>query len=391
MRLLHKKLAMCNIELLTENLRTITDFRKPQGQRYKLHNLLTIMVLAILSGSDDFESMALFCIKKVDFLCERGLLDGKNSPSHDLFRWILMHLDKAAFSQLLCAWLDSFDPLAEQSALTDKRLIHIDGKVLRATRTSEHSRTGLLVLNAYCSNTHVTIGEMLVDKKSCEKAAIPLIINTLDLRNDVVTIDAAGTMTAVAAAIIAKKGDYILALKKNNKLFYNEVSSFFYNFTGTTLIQDTAQSIDKQGIRTDIRSCAIITDLKYFPDAAEWKNLKTLVLIKSQRTMNNKTTNEERFYLSSLQWDAKPLMDAIRKHWSVENNLHWHLDVAFNEDKLRLKEKNAALCMAVLRRFALALITKSQSKESVKAQRLAIGWNDEDLIKVLNNNNLHLI
>lgn len=228
-----------------------------------------------------------------------------------------------------------------------------------------------------------------MDKKSCEKTAIPLIINSLDLRNDIVTIDAAGTMTHVAAAIIDKKGDYILALKKNNKLFYNEVKSFFDNFSETTLIKDTAQSIDKQGLKTDIRTCSIITDLKYFPDAQDWKNLNTLVKIESQRTMNGKTTNEERFYLSSLQYNAAPLMDAIRRHWSIENNLHWHLDVAFNEDKLRLKQKNAALCMAVLRRFALALIRKSPSKESIKAQRLAMAWNDNDLINLLSINNIN--
>lgn len=129
--------------------------------------------------------------------------------------------------------------------------------------------------------------------------------------------------------------------------------------------------------------------MQYFPDAEAWKNLKTLVVIKSQRTLNGKTTIEERFYLSSLRYDAAALLKAIRRHWSIENNLHWSLDVAFNEDKLRLKEKNAALCMAVLRRFALAIIKKSESKESMKAQRLAMAWNDQDLINLLNINNLH--
>ena len=380
---------MPNIEIFTNNLKTLPDFRKPQGQRYKLHNILTIMVLSMLSGCDDFESMALYCEKKVDFLKERGLLDGKNMPSHDLFRWIMLHIDKSAFSKLLCAWLDSFEKPVVANEDKEKRMIPIDGKVLRATRTSVHSKTGLLILNAYCSNTQVTIGEMLVGNKSCEKTAIPLIIETLDLKDDVVTIDAAGTMTHVASAIVGKKGDYILALKKNNKHFFNEVQSFFHNFSGTTLIKDIAQSVDKQGLRTDTRTCCIITDLQYFPDAELWKNLKTLVQIKSQRTINGKTTIEERFYLSSLQYDAAALMKAIRRHWTVENNLHWHLDVAFNEDKLRLKEKNATLCMAVLRRFSLALIKKSKSKESIKAQRLAMGWNDQDLINLLNINDLY--
>ena len=150
-----------------------------------------------------------------------------------------------------------------------------------------------------------------------------------------------------------------------------------------------SQSIDKQGLRTDTRTCSIMTDLKYFPDAQAWKNLKTLVQIISQRTLNGKIIIEERFYISSLQWDALALMSAIRRHWSVENNLHWHLDVAFNEDKLRLKEKNAALCMAVLRRFALGLIKKTESKQSIKTQRLAFGWNDKEVLNLLNINNLN--
>ena len=100
---------MQNIELFTENLKSIPDFRKPQGQRYKLHNILTIMVLAIISGCDDFESMSLYCVKKCEFLQSQGLLDSKNLPSHDLFRWIMMHLDKSSFSKLLCSWLESFE------------------------------------------------------------------------------------------------------------------------------------------------------------------------------------------------------------------------------------------------------------------------------------------
>lgn len=379
---------MQNIEIFIETLSTIEDFRKPQGQRYKLHKILTIMVLSTLSGADNFESMALYCRNKKVFLQDLGLLDDKNMPSHDLFRWITMHIEKSMFSRILCAWLESYERPFVETAVLEKRMIHVDGKVLRATRSSEHSRTGLLILNAYCSDSHITIGEMLVDKKSSEKAAIPLIIETLDLKNDIVTIDAAGTMTHVAQAIIDKKGDYILSLKKNNKLFYQEVESFFRNFSGTTLIKDESQSIDKQGLRIDRRTCSIITDLQFFPDAQKWKNLKTLVKIKSERTLNNKTSIEERYYLSSLNHNAKSLMDAIRRHWLIENKLHWHLDVAFNEDKQRLKEKNATLCMAVLRRFALALIKKTDSKESVKNQRLAMGWNEDEIIKLFNNNDL---
>jgi predicted transposase YbfD/YdcC len=379
---------MTNIDLFYTALHSLRDFRKPQGQRYNFYNILTIIILSMASGCDDFESMALFCKKKSDFLIRRKLLDGKNYPSHDLFRYFLMSLDKSALANILVMWLELNETPMPPTEIILPKLIHIDGKVLRASRTSEHSRTGLTVLNAFCSNTAITIGEMIVDKKSCEKAAIPKLIETLYLQNSVVTIDAAGTMTHVAAAIFDKKADYILALKKNNKLFYYEVESFFQHFTGTKLIQDVSQTVDNQSGRIEKRICSIITDLKYFPDAANWKGIKTLIHVRSERTINSKTTIEDRYYISSLRADARALNYAIRRHWSIENELHWHLDVAFNEDKLRLREKNAALSLAVIRRFVLALIKQLQSKESIKAQRLAFAWNENDLDNLFKINNL---
>lgn len=380
---------MTHIEIFVEHLKGIKDYRKAKGQRYNLHNLLAIMVLAMLSNADDFESMSLYCKRKSVFLLDLNLIDGKNYPSHDLFRLLMMHIDKTTFSSILIAWLESTDLVKD--ADLENRHIQIDGKVIRATRTSEHSRTGLLVLNAYCSNTHLTIGASIEDKKSCEKTAIPQLIPHLYLKGAIVTIDAIGTMTHVAAAIIEKQGDYILALKKNNKLFFQEVSDFFYQFADTSLIVDVAQSVDNQGRRTDVRTCSLITDLRFFPDAKDWKNLKTLICVKSQRTLNGKTTHEERFYLSSLQYDATSLMEAIRRHWHIENKLHWHLDVAFNEDKSRLREQNAALCLALLRRFALSILKNNDSKESIKAQRLALAWDDSQILKLFNDMNFNTL
>lgn len=192
-------------------------------------------------------------------------------------------------------------------------------------------------------------------------------------------------MTSVAKSIIDKEADYILALKKNNKLFYQEVDDFFRCFSDTALIVDTTQTIDKQGLRTDTRTCSIITDLRFFPDAANWKGLKTLVCVTRERELNGKKTIETHYYITSLEANAKMLLQLIRKHWSIENELHWHLDVSFNEDKQRLREKNAVLNLAIFRRFCLALLKKSDSTESIKAQRLAFGWNHNYLVRFINN------
>lgn len=373
---------MTNIDVFKDSLKSIPDWRKPQGKRYELHNLLTIMVLAMLSGSDDFESMALYCKEKAAFLQSHHLLDGKRYPSHDLFRWILMSLDKSKFSHLLSSWLEATDlPTLERS-------IHIDGKVLRATRTTEHSRTALCILNAYCSTNQVTIGELLIDNKSCEKTAIPTIIEQLDLTAATVTIDAAGATPAIATAIRAKKAHYILSLKKNNKLFFNDVAGFFELFSTSDLILSRAQTLEIQGVTSELRLCKIVQDFKFFPNADQWKDLKTVIHLQHETTRNGQSTVEDRYYLTSLESDSASLMAAIRRHWSVENQLHWHLDVAFNEDQLRLREKNAAVCMAVLRRFALALLKRSQSNESVKAKRLQMAWNPDHFFNLLKNKHL---
>ena len=388
---------MTNIPLIVENLKEIEDFRHARGQRYKLYNLLTMSILAIVAGSDDFESMATFCEMRSSFLSKHGLLEGERIPSHDLFRWIFMHLDKTGFAFFLSAWLEamlsdaiegnkSFLPSENADpSIIHAKMIHVDGKSLRATRTSEHTRTALQIVSAYCSNLSLTLGQSIIDSKSCEKTAIPELLNLLDLKYAVVTIDAIATSKKNTEKIIAKGGDYILALKKNNQLLYADVDAFFDDLDATDIYtKDYFQTIDNQHGRTEIRTCRIIDDLDYFPNAEQWYNLKSVVCIDTQRTIKGKETSyEKRYYLTSLPSNSKQLQYGIRKHWSVENQLHWQLDVAFNEDKSRLKDKNAAAVFATMRRFALAVIKNAKiSQQSIKTQRLQAAWNDDFLDKL---------
>jgi predicted transposase YbfD/YdcC len=372
---------MTNIAVFVEQLREdIADFRKPQGIRYDLHNLLTIMVLAIAACCEDFESMAAFCHSKADFLIANGLLDGKRFPSHDLFRWLLQNIDKKAFGSFLVAWLESTDP---QPAAAERDFVHIDGKVLRATRTSEHSRTGLVVLNAYCSASRVVIGAELLESKTSEQTAIPALIEQLHLQGSIVTIDAIASTRDIAARLRAKGAHYLLPLKKNNKLFFREVEDFFRVFGDTALVSVPVVSQEHQAGRTEVRSATMLTQLQYLPDAAAWKDLKTIVCVERSRTIGEETTRERVYYLSSLEASGEALLEGIRRHWTIENHLHWHLDVSFREDAHRLADKNAALCFALLRRFVLSLLKRQLSKESIKNRRLNIAWNDKALACLL--------
>lgn len=380
---------MNGIEILILETSKIKDFRKARGQRYKLHNLLSIFILSIIAGADDFVAVETFVKSKKDFLLKHGLIENNQFPSHDIFRWILMNLDKSEFTKLLAIWLQNAVSNISPEDLSSNppdipRMIHIDGKSLRATRRgNQHTRSALQIVSAYCSNDSITVGQQIIDKKSCEKTAIPQLIQILDLQSTVVTIDAIASFKATAALIISKKADYLLALKKNNKHLFLEVESFFNNFINTSIIVDIFSTEENAHGRYEKRTCRIISDLKYLPDVEEWKNLKSLICVESIRQVNNKTSTEKRYYLSSLEPNAKMLATCIRKHWTVENELHWSLDVAFNEDKCKIKDKNAAANFAATRRFALGLLKNAKlSKVGIKNQRLQAAWDDNFLEKL---------
>ena len=205
----------------------------------------------------------------------------------------------------------------------------------------------------------------------------------INIRYALITIDAIASFKKNAELIIDLEADYLLALKKNNKHLFLEVESFFNNFEDTSLIVDVFQSEDKAHGRIEKRKCQIISDLRFFPDVKDWKGIKSLICVTSQRTLNGKTSHEKRYYVSSLKPDAEILASAIRKHWTVENELHWSLDVAFNEDRCRIKHKQAAANFAAIRRFALALLKNVKlSKIGIKNQRLKAAWSNDFLEKI---------
>ena len=341
----------------------------------------------MIAGADDYVAISEYCKSKKDFLLKHNLIDGYFYPSHDLFRMVLQNLNKEEFSKLLAGWLkravDLQELLNKESEDLPSKMIHVDGKSLRASRNeNQHTRSALQIVTAYCSNNSISIGQSIIGKKSCEKTAIPKLLKMIDIKDTLVTIDAIASFKQNAKLIIDLKADYLLALKRNNKHLFLEVESFFTNFENTSLIVDVFQSEDKAHGRIEKRKCQIISDLRFFPDVQNWKGVQSLICVESHRTINDKTSIEKRYYLSSLKPNAKVLAQAIRKHWTVENELHWSLDVAFNEGRCKIKHKQAAANFAAIRRFALALLKNAKlSKVGIKNQRLKAAWSNEFLEK----------
>lgn len=355
----------------------VPDFRLNRRKKHNLLDILVISVCAFVCGADDFEDIALYGTQKESFL--RTFLELPNGiPSHDTFNRVLKFLDTDAFADSLYRWskeiLSTFNEEYTQ--------INIDGKVLRATAKSGHKKSGLCLLSAWVSDHKLMLGQQKVDSKSNEKTAVPDLLNSLDLKDSLVTIDAIACDVKNADIIISKQEHYILALKKNNKHIYQQVSERFAQIK-TQLPKN--EHIDFGNGRIETRTCYVEKDLTLYDDLVPWNHLKSIIVIESKREIKDKISFETRFYLSDLILNPKEFNQYIRNHWSIENKLHWQLDVTFREDLQRTQTGNAPENLAIVRKLSLQLLNKITDKESIKSRRKLAGWNDQYLIEMLSN------
>ena len=355
----------------------VPDFRINRRKKHNLLDILVISVCAFVCGADDFEDIALYGVQKEPFL--RTFLELPNGiPSHDTFNRVLKFLDKDSFADSLYRWSKEILSTFDQQYIQ----INIDGKVLRATAKSGHKKSGLCLLSAWVSDHKLILGQQKVDSKSNEKTAVPDLLKSLDLKDSIVTIDAIACDIKNADIITSKQGHYILALKNNNKHIYHQVSERFAQVK-TQLSKN--EHIDFGSGRIETRTCYVENDLSLYDDLVPWKHLKSIIIIESKREINEKISFETRFYLSDLALEPKEFNQYIRNHWSIENSLHWQLDVTFREDLQRTQSGNAPENLAIVRKLSLQLLNKITDKESIKSRRKLAGWNDQYLIKLLSN------
>lgn len=364
---MEKKLAT-----LQTRLSEITDFRKKKGMKYRLVDLLFSSFVAVLCGADDFEAIALFCKHKKAFLSKFCSFD-EEMPSHDTFRRLFANLDSQAFLNTIVTWLGAEQVLKEAS------LVNIDGKAVRATRTNEHTKSALQLVSAWLSDEGLLLGQVQVESKSNEKTAIPLLLDALELRGSMVSIDAMGSHANIADKIVVRGGDYLLALKKNNKNFYEEAENYFENLQD--ILEATPQTTETNAGRIETRQVWVTHQMNYFGElTSAWKNINSIIKVVATRSQSIST----RFYISSRKLTADGAMQYVRRHWSIENELHWYLDVVFREDQHRIRYKNTTQNMSILRKLALKVLKDDNlSKESIAHKRLQLAWNDQYLKNIL--------
>lgn len=362
--------------LLVEAFEELEDPRADDGR--KLHDLVDIIVIsvcAVISGAENWVDISRFAEAKHDWLKEFLLLRS-GVPSHDTIRRVFSILDKDKFLDAFIVWTNAL------SEATKSGVVAIDGKSLRRSLDGKNSQPPIHLVQAWSHEAGLCLGQLAVREKSNEIDAIPKLLELLSLKGCTVTIDAMGCQKNIAKKIQEKEAGYVLGLKKNHPKLYDSVEDFFKNAPEQKL--QTHQTTDggEHG-RIEVRRYFLSTDISWSGADTQWAGLKAFGAVISEREINTKITTETRFFLTTIQ-DVKEFAAAVRNHWSIENSLHWVLDVNFNEDQSRAHVGNSAYNLALLRKFALNLIKKETSKKiSFNGRKLLAMWSIDYMVKVL--------
>jgi predicted transposase YbfD/YdcC len=364
-----------------QHFASMPDPRVCARSDHKLLDIIAISILAVICGADGWDELASFGRCKETWL--RTFLDlPAGIPSADTFRRVLSALDPEAFRRAFVTWMQTL------VGDTKGKLIAIDGKTARRSFDRANEKSALHLVSAWVRDNQLVLGQLATEEKSNEITAIPVLLGMLDVRGATVTIDAMGAQKEIAKDIIKKEADYILALKGNQGNLHAQVVEFFKD-AGTEPFESVSHTFhethDEAHGRREVRRVWSSTDLSTIPDASKWPSLKSITLIEREREADSKIEVERHYYISSRpRAGARWLSERIRGHWSIENQCHWILDVAFREDDSRIRTDHGPENFGLLRKIALNLLKQEKGcKMGIAAKRKISAWDQDYLLKVL--------
>lgn len=366
------------IKKLQEKIKEVKDPRRQWGNlRHKLEDILIIGLCSVICQGEDYEDMELFGIERKEWL--EGFLELPNGiPDSDTFRRVFERVDPQELSKWLNNWL-------ETEREPGGRLVSVDGKTMRGSGNNEHK--AYHVVSAWVGEQGITLGELQVGEKTNEITQVPELLDMLDIKGDIVTADAMSCQKEIAGKIKEKEADYILALKGNQPTMENEVKEYFDDLEENRAEKGKTASwtspIEKEHGRIEKRTVTV-APCDWFQDRDQWKGLMSFVRVKRTVIIGEEIVTFERFYISSLNKNPEEFCALIRGHWSIENQLHWCLDVIFGEDWARARKDNSPLNMNVLRKTALRLIKAVDLGKRISLQK-------KRYMAALNPNILHLV
>jgi len=341
---------------------------------------VALTICAVVCGAEGWEDIEAYGHSKLEWL--KTFLELPNGiPSHDTVSRLFARLEPSKLQECFVNWVKAIAQFSEGE------VIAIDGKSVRHSYDKGKGKRAIHMVSAWASENRLALGQVKVADKSNEITAIPQLLNILDIQGCIVTIDAMGAQKEIANQITEQGADYVLSLKGNQGNLHQDVQQLF-DWASKTDFKDIEhevyQTIDKGHGRLEKRRYYLLGNVEYLVDAHQWKGLKRVGMIESERHIEGKpTTTERRYYLTSLDGGVERFARASRGHWGIENRLHWSLDVVFREDDSRIRSDHSPENMTLIRKIALNLLTKEPSKGSKKRKRLKAGWDNDFLIQVL--------
>lgn len=364
---------------MQDYFQNMTDPRRGKVT-YPLLNIIVISVCAVICGADDFVAITTFAKKKKKWLST--FLDlSTGIPSHDRFNAVMATIKPADFEKCLLEWITAIHEI------TDGQVVAIDGKTLRQSYDKASGKSAIHMVSAWATANHITLGQVVTDAKSNEITAIPKLLKMLELSGALVTIDAMGCQTKIAKEIVDAGADYCLAVKGNQPTLHRGIIAFFDDhmqddFARTKVHREKTH--EKKHDCEVTREYLICSVPKNLPDRSRWSNLKAIGITINTTIGAGKINREVRYYILNKYISGSRFSVAVRTHWGIENSLHWQLDVTFQEDQCRIRKGHADANFSSLRRTALSLLkNESTAKVGIKNKRLAAGWNEDYLEKVL--------
>jgi predicted transposase YbfD/YdcC len=373
-----------------EALRLLPDPRRRQGIRYPLASVVVIALMAMVCGADNAEDMELWGESNARWLDEILHLP-HGTPTQDVFLAVFGALDPEAFQTVFLSWME----LLRMRLRNAGNHIAVDGKTSRRSFDPTNGGLPIHTVSAWLSDEGLVLGQIKTEDKSNEITAIPELLKLIDLRGSTVTIDAMGCQTEIARTIVEGKGNYLLAVKENQPTLYKEIVETFAEAADPRkrcvdeALRPTVEvfdQTDKGHGRLERRTVALCRDLSWVLTARRWSDLAFVVQVTRERTVlsTNKTSTETAYYIGSDKTiDVAGAALRIRRHWSIENELHWVLDMAFREDEARHRARHSAQNLATLRHFALNLLKRFPDRKGVAGARKRAGWDHDYLLRVL--------
>lgn len=366
---------------LTSYFNEINDPRIDRNKIHLLSDILFIVFCGSICGVETWEDFVDFGQSKLTFL--KKYTELKNGiPSKNTFNRVISSLEPAEFKACFTRWVNDFkQELGE--------VIAIDGKALRRSHDKVNDKSAIHMVSAFASESRLVLAQEKVEEKSNEITAIPKLIDTLDVKGAVITIDAIGCQKDIAQKIVEGGGDYVLAVKGNQKTLHEEIAKHYNHLFDMQYNKnvDVAMQANKSRGRVESRKCLSTEDLEWLSVKDQWHGIKSAVVVESTRTVSDVTTTEKRYYISTLNNKSESLNKIIRAHWGIENSLHWIMDVVFREDDSRIRSGNAAENMSIIKHVALNKLQMAMpgfgKRMSVKRLRKKAGWDDSTLDTIL--------